>query len=91
MEISFTGGTFQTFSKSLNPQECINFYPVVDKSGGRSPIALRGTPGLLEWLDLGQDDEVRNVKQVGRYTYWVCGKNVFKVDTDKNSTYSTNY
>ena len=90
MEISFTGGTYQTFSRSLNPQECINFYPVVDKTGGRSPLALRGTPGLLEWLDLGQDNEIRNVKQVGRYTYWVCGKNVFKVDTDKNKTTCSN-
>ena len=85
MEINFAGGAYQTFSKTLNPQECVNFYPVIDKNSGRSPVALRGTPGLVEWLDLGSSYEIRNVRQVGTFTYWVCGKNVFRVDSDKNS------
>ena len=84
MIVPFVGGAFKTFSKNLNPEECINFFPVMDKTGGKTPLALRGTPGLLEWLDLSDASEIRNVIKYKNYTYWVCGDTVYRVDTSKN-------
>jgi hypothetical protein len=78
MEIDFIGGSYETFSKNINPQECINFFPVTDKTGGK-PLSLRGTPGLLEWLDLSDVSEIRNVALVLNYSYWVCGDTVYQV------------
>ena len=86
MEIDFIGGAYKTFSKNLNATECVNFFTVVDKTGGKTPMALRGTPGLLEWLDLSSAYEVRNVAKVSRYSYWVCGEKVYQVDTDAGAT-----
>ena len=82
MEINIAGGAYKTFSKNLNAEECINYFPVLDKTGGKTPIALRGTPGLLRWVDLDDDSEVRNVIEYSRWTYWVCGNKVYQVDTN---------
>ena len=71
MQIPFVGGAYKTFSKNLNAEECINFFPVMDKTGGKTPAALRGTPGLLEWLELSDVAEMRNVALVRNYSYWV--------------------
>lgn len=86
MDIDFVGGAYKTFSKLLNPTECVNFYPAEDKTGSVPGKALRSTPGLSEWLDTGNAAEVRNVCQMSRYSYWIVGDLVFQVDTDKNST-----
>jgi len=80
MEIDFIGGQYETFSKNINSQECIGFFPVIDKTGGK-PLSLRGTPGLLEWVDLSDESELRNVIELSRWAYWVCGDTVYQVDT----------
>lgn len=46
MEIPFVGGAYTGRSKNLNAQVCQNYYPVLDKQGGKKVIALMGTPGL---------------------------------------------
>ena len=47
MEIPFIGGAYLGRSSNLDSQRCKNFYPVVDKQGGR-PLTLEGTPGLAQ-------------------------------------------
>ena len=89
MNIPFVGGAYKTFSKNLNAEECINFFPVIDKTGGKTPTALRGTPGLLEWLDLSDVAEVRNVALVRNYSYWVCGDTVYQVTDAQVATACT--
>jgi len=53
MEFSFAGGAYETFSKNLNAQECVNWFVHVDQEGGVSQLSLRATPGLKEWVDTG--------------------------------------
>jgi len=63
-----------------------NAYPVLDNDGGSQVIALYGTPGLKELLDLNNLSEARGVIVFDNYLYVVCGKNVYKVDIYWNST-----
>lgn len=54
MEIPFVGGAYQDRSLVVNAQECINFYPVVDKEGGKVS-ALYPTPGIASVAELTGD------------------------------------
>lgn len=79
MEIQFAGGAYETFSKNLNAQECVNWYTHIDQEGGVSKLSLRGTPGLKPWCDTGKYAEVRGEKKMGSFLYAVVGESVFKV------------
>jgi len=79
MKIPFAGGHYETFSKPLNAQECINFYSHMDREGGSSELSLRGTPGLKEWCDIGAYAAVRGLKKMGNYLYAVVGNTVYKI------------
>ena len=89
MEISFAGGAYETFSKNLNAQECVNFFTHVDQEGGTSQLSLRGTPGLKEWCDTGHYAEVRGVRKMGVDIYSVVGNKVFRVVDGATSTECT--
>ena len=86
MESNFAGGAYETFSKDLNAQECVNFYTHVDKEGGVSQLSLRGTPGLKEWCDTGHYAEVRGVHKFGINGYAVVGNRVYRVSRDGAET-----
>ena len=75
MEISFTGGAYKTFSTNLNAQECVNFIPVMGNEGP----ALRGSPGLKEWVDTANYAEVRGVKKMGEVLFTVVGSSVYRM------------
>jgi len=89
MEISFAGGAYETFSKNLNAQECVNFFAHIDQEGGVSKLSLRGTPGLKEWCDTGHYAEVRGTHKFGIYVYAVVGNRVYRVDSNGSSTLCT--
>ena len=89
MEISFAGGAYETFSKNLNAQECVNFFTHIDQDGGTSQLSLRGTPGLKEWCDTGHYAEVRGAKRMGNHVYAVVGNKVFKINSGKVATECT--
>jgi len=85
MEINFVGGAYKTFSPNVNAQECINLIPVLDSEG----TALRGFPGLKEWVDIGIDKEVRGMKKMGRFLYVVVSDRVYQLDKYGASTLCT--
>ena len=89
MEINFAGGAYETFSKSLNAQECVNFFVHVDQHGGSSQLSLRGTPGLKKWCDLEELNEIRGVKRLGEYLYAVVGNKIFRVNSQGGKTECT--
>ena len=82
MLVNFSGGAYETFSKNLNAQECVNFYVHVDQEAGTSQLSLRGTPGLKEWVDTGYPHEVRGIHKFDTYLYAVVGNKVYRVSTD---------
>ena len=75
MDISFIGGAYKTFSTNLNAQECVNFIPVMGNEGP----ALRGSPGLKEWVDTAKYAEVRGSKKMGVALYVVVGNAVYRI------------
>jgi len=86
MKTPFVGGSYQGRSKDINSQRCINFYPMVDKEGGKSVVQLHGTPGLVDFYDLGSNAEVRNCHVLGIYLYAVIGTTLYEIDSDGNAT-----
>lgn len=79
MEIPFIGGSYMGRSKNINSQRCINLYPIVDNYGGKSVVAVHGTPGLTEFCNPGLVEEVRNIHPIGNYLYAVIGNTLYKI------------
>lgn len=88
MKLDFAGGAYETFSKNLNAQECVNFFTHVDQEGGTSVLSLRATPGLKQWCDL-QDGEARGVHAFNTHLYEVVGKYVYQINKSGSSTLCT--
>lgn len=87
MDIPFIGGAYQGRSTDLNSQQCINFMPVMDRQGGKSPISLQNTPGLTSvWCDLAATVEVRCLMVVGSTLVAVGGNKVYTIDTAASKT-----
>lgn len=86
MEIPFVGGAYQGRSTNLNAQVCQNYYPVLDKEGGKKIIALYGTPGLVLFGTSGVFSEVRGVHLLGDVLYAVIGNTVYQVSSTGTCT-----
>ena len=89
MDLNFAGGAYETFSKNLNAQECVNFFANIDQEGGVSKLSLRGTPGLKEWCDTGHHAEVRGIHKFGANVYAVVGNRVYRVNSEASATLCT--
>lgn len=86
MEVSFSGGAYETFSKDLNAQECVNFFTHVDQSGGTASSVLRGTPGLKRWCNTSNTSEVRMLHTFNGLLYAVVGKKVYQISPSGNAS-----
>lgn len=86
MNINFLGGSYKGRSSNVNPQECVNLYPEVDREGGKFPLVHYGTPGLLEFCDLDIDFEVRGLHVMGSTLYAVCGGTFFSINSSGTET-----
>ena len=89
MIVNFAGGAYETFSKDLNAQECVNWFTHVDQEGGTSQLSLRATPGLKEWVDTGHAAEVRGVQKHRGFLYAVVGNRVYRISSTGTSTLCT--
>jgi len=87
VEIPFIGGAYEGRSKNLNAQICQNLYPVIDREGGKTVIALMNTPGLTSWLPLGgEGGEIRGLHVMDDYLYAVYGNSLYKINTTPTAT-----
>ena len=86
LEIPFCGPTYETESPLISPQECINFYLRPYPELGKGKMALFGTPGLTEWIDLGVEGGVRGSIMFGDYLYVVAYDKMFRVDSSGTKT-----
>jgi len=87
-EIPFIGGAYESRSKNVNAQRCINFYPEIDQTGGEV-ISLQPTPGLKVWKDYSTADPVRVLFSSNDYLWTVIGNTLYRIDANKNSTTCT--
>jgi len=85
IEIPLVGGHYKSKTLKVDAQECINLYPVIDKSGGRF-ASFQPVPGLKEWVDTGIAKEIRAEYNFNGFMYVLVGDTVFKFNTNKNFT-----
>lgn len=86
MVIPFNGPAYSLDPAFLSSQICRNYYlrrfPHLDSDS----MILFGTPGFVEWLDLGVEVEIRGSLVFGGYLYVVGGDTVYRIDTAKSVT-----
>lgn len=86
IEIPLAGGQYIGRSTDVDAQECINLYPVLNKSGGKV-LSLQPVPGLKTWKDTGVEKETRaTYKFSATVMYSLIGDTVYKFDTDGGYT-----
>ncbi len=87
MEINFIGGAYAGRSKNLNAQVCQNLFVVIDQEGGKSVVALMGTPGLKNF-SVGGSGEVRGMLKDpwNGSGYAVIGNTLYRVGSDGTAT-----
>ncbi|MCK5616755.1 hypothetical protein KAR91_83610 [Candidatus Pacearchaeota archaeon] len=86
MRIPIIGGSYKGRSVNINPQETINYYPILDQQGGKHIKALIGTPGLVEFSDIGSDVEIRGMIVRGNSLYAVAGTTLYSIDVEGVAT-----
>lgn len=79
MKTPFLGQAYTARSSNLQAQRLVNLYPETAGEGGREVGAFFGTPGLVEWCDLGTASAVQGLIVVGAYLYAVSGNKLHKI------------
>jgi hypothetical protein len=81
IEIPLVGGHYKSRTLKVDAQECINLYPIIDKSGGRF-ASLLPVPGLKEWVDTTVEDKAvrAEFKFSDTVLYVLIGNTVYNID-----------
>lgn len=83
MKLPFLGGAYEGRSKSLNAQQSINLFPVLDQNEeSKSVIAMYNTPGLTVFSEPATSAIVRSLHVMRDNLYAVVGNTVYEIDTD---------
>lgn len=70
-------------SPGATGQRLVNLYAEPNPEGSKYPFTLYGTPGQIEWANLGTNKAVQGQQKMGSLLYAVSGNEVFKVTEDK--------
>lgn len=79
MKIQLPRGAYAGRSSNVNAQVCQNLYPELDQEGGKSVLALYGTPGLVSRVVCEASAVVRGLYVFGDYLYAVVGSNLYQI------------
>ena len=86
MSIPFVGGAYEGRTKSINAQQSINLFLVIDEDDGKVPTAMYGTPGLTTFSEPATTAIVRRMLVMGDYLYAVVGAVVYKITSTGSAT-----
>jgi len=81
IEIPFLGGAYEGRSRSVNAQQSINLFPVLDHQEAKSVIAMYGTPGTVTFSEPATSAMVRSIHVMGDLLYAVIGADVYSITT----------
>lgn len=81
MKIPLPRGSYEGRSSNVNAQVVQNLYPEIDQEGGKSVLALYGTPGMVERVTLAASTVVRGLYPFGSVLYAVAGSKLYSVST----------
>jgi len=78
--IGIAGPAYESSSKNVNAQTCINWYPEIDQIDGKSQIALYPTPGtdLIGTVGVGP---IRGSTEHAGKLYFVSADELYSMDT----------
>ena len=85
MKIQLVGGSYQERSLAFDAQRSINLYAVADPQGADT-AALYGTPGLVQFANLGTDAIRGCFRAANDRAFAVSGSSLYEVFTDGTST-----
>ena len=63
LKTSFIGPAYESRSRSIDLQECVNLYPEIERPDSKSVIALIGTPGLELYVTASNNGPCRKLRQ----------------------------
>jgi hypothetical protein len=86
MKIPFIGQHAEGISPFVDAQKTINLYAVIDPFSEKTKIYLRGTPGLVEFCDTGNNSAVRQMHVFNDKLYAVIGNTVYEILEDGTSS-----
>jgi len=90
IELPIVGPSYVDSSRNIAFEECINFYLEMNEPGGKSPAALRGTPGLDLYgkVDSTNDIAIRGLKTMVSTAnlYAISGGLVYRVTNSITDT-----
>jgi hypothetical protein len=82
-QLPFTNGFYQSRSRPLSDQQCVNWYPQEQTNPALSPSSLFATPGIQELItDL--DGVGRGAHVWNNVLYVVCGSKLYRIDRTVN-------
>ncbi len=81
MKINFAKQAYQSRSRTLNSQRCVNFYLETAPEDSKSPDVLIGTPGLVVFSSISAS-RIWGMHVMGELIYAVVGNNVYVVNSD---------
>jgi hypothetical protein len=81
-QFDFIGGAYTAWSPNVSAQECVNLYPEATPDK-KTVLALRGTPGALEFADLGAQPTrgIHVVEKSNTVMYVVAGSVLYSITT----------
>lgn len=83
IQLPFTNGFYQSRSKPLSSQRCVNWYPQEQTNPALSQSSLFATPGIQELItDL--DGVGRGAHVWNNVLYVVCGSKLYRIDRTIN-------
>ncbi len=83
--LAFIGPAYFLDNESVAASESINYYLEVTGNEGRTPVALRGTPGLKSAIT-GLDGKIRGTNEFDGLMYAVAGNKFYTIDVDETAT-----
>lgn len=76
------GGAYSDDAKAWSCQDTLNYIPVMaERPGGRSPVMLRGAPGMRTFCVTGSGQPIRGAHNVEGLLLVVSGTTLYRIST----------
>lgn len=85
MKTPILGSSYVARSVNAADSRMVNLYPEIVPEGGKEPAYLMRAPGLRLLATMG-NGPIRGLWQFGGYAYAVSGVELYKIDSDWNTT-----
>ena len=82
MKVPVTGGFYESRTRDIDYQSCINWFPTIDNYGGKEQLILLPTPGYELFSTPQATGEVRGLFCHNGIGYAVVDSTLYKITVD---------